>query len=303
MKNTYIYLVLILILPFIACNEDALSSVVEIDIPEHESRLVAIAHFNTVDSLLQVLVSKSESAEASSITGNEFEVIENATVELYKNDQLFEELLFNPMTRKYEALLDMPIKVEDATYRLEVSAANYDPISAVQIMPASGIIENAAYKEDVSVDAYGGVIDEVQFDVIDPAVDEANYFRFDVWATYEDAYTGEQYEINLGYYTDDPLIEYNRLSDASFEGSSYRVRLKIWSGYYGGYGGDDKKPKSIRVAVESLTRENFLYYKSLRQFQSSQGNPFVEPVVVFDNIEGGYGIFTLATTNYFITEL
>lgn len=47
----------------------------------------------------------------------------------------------------------------------------------------------------------------------------------------------------------------------------------------------------LTVCLQSLSKEAWLYYKSLNAYNSSYGDEFVEPVPVYTNINGGLGIF------------
>ncbi len=48
----------------------------------------------------------------------------------------------------------------------------------------------------------------------------------------------------------------------------------------------------IAINVFSLTEDEFRHEKTLRAFYDSDGNPFAEPVNVYSNVQGGYGLFS-----------
>jgi hypothetical protein len=48
----------------------------------------------------------------------------------------------------------------------------------------------------------------------------------------------------------------------------------------------------IAISVFSLTEDEFRHEKTLRAFYDTDGNPFAEPVNVYSNINGGYGLFS-----------
>jgi hypothetical protein len=51
------------------------------------------------------------------------------------------------------------------------------------------------------------------------------------------------------------------------------------------------------AAVETLSKEFFLFSRSLEQQDLVQDNPFAEPVPVYSNVAGGLGIFGSAASS------
>jgi hypothetical protein len=92
----------------------------------------------------------------------------------------------------------------------------------------------------------------------------------------------------------DPFVEgffnynYGNLcyfSDANFNGSKISVGCLFkpeysWDG-----------TNFLDVQLNSISREYYLYVKSLDKYLLAKDNIFTEPVNVYSNIEGGYGIF------------
>jgi len=52
------------------------------------------------------------------------------------------------------------------------------------------------------------------------------------------------------------------------------------------------------IYVTSMNKAGYLYRKSVKEYQNSSGDPFSEPVLIYSNIENGYGIFAGYSTNY-----
>lgn len=77
---------------------------------------------------------------------------------------------------------------------------------------------------------------------------------------------------------------YILLSDATFNGSQKTLRFESSNPYY--WGGTET---SMTVELFSITKEVFLYRKSVSLFQEQDF--FSEPVKVFSNILNGFGIF------------
>ena len=82
----------------------------------------------------------------------------------------------------------------------------------------------------------------------------------------------------VDFFTDELL---NReVYDLSFWGQT-------WRSIYYEYG----EYLEVVAAVETLSKDFFLFSRSLEQQDWVQDNPFAEPVPVYSNVEGGLGIF------------
>lgn len=84
--------------------------------------------------------------------------------------------------------------------------------------------------------------------------------------------------ISIEYFTDELL---NRdVYDLSFWVQTYRNILYEYGEFL-----------EVIALVESMSKELFLYSRSLRQQDLVADNPFAEPVPVYSNVHGGLGIF------------
>jgi hypothetical protein len=75
------------------------------------------------------------------------------------------------------------------------------------------------------------------------------------------------------------------ISDQYFDGQEHTVKVA-----YHTYG-IKRYMKVIHVELTSLTESAYLYKSSIEDYQGASGDPFSEPVLVYDNIENGLGIF------------
>ncbi len=290
--NTLKYIIPFFCLIILAssCDEDTFTSVVEIEIPEHTPLPAVACQFKAGDTYIEVLVSKSQQ-----ITGNpDFEILDNAEVRIFKNDNLWQTIAYFEQSKKYIQSSINPIPADGATYRLEVAVPGFETVTATQVMPAAPTIQNLTFTEDGGIDLYGEVVNKVKVDIIDQAgVD--NYYAIEIinFRTFDN----EEYYEEVYFESIDPLIEYGYhymlLDDASFDGGTYTLDAGIGSWQF-----QNPQPgDGIIARIYSLTRDDYLYNRSLEIYYDAIDNPFAEPVVVQDNIENGYGIFRLGAVS------
>lgn len=281
-----------------ACNEDAFTNVVEIDIPEHTPLIALSSTVALQDTSMEVLVSTSASIENGS---EDYEILENATVNVYRNNELWKTLDFDPDSRFFTLDFDEALEANDIVYKLEATATGFETASAEQRFPTAAVLENLEYENDASINSYGERVDQISFDIIDSAGED--YYLIEAFIE-EEWTNGSVGEYRIWMDTTDPLLEdvnYGNsklLNDATFDGGKYRVQFTTWGGY-----GDDNKKETLKISLVKITKDHYLFTRSLSQYQLAQDNPFAEPVVVFDNIENGYGIFKMENCTDFRKEL
>ncbi|KAA3640405.1 MAG: DUF4249 family protein, partial [Bacteroidetes bacterium] len=74
-------------------------------------------------------------------------------------------------------------------------------------------------------------------------------------------------------------------TDKAFDGNEYTI--KGWD--YGWW----ETVESFKLELVNLSKDGYLYLRSLEDYYNSEGNPFAQPATVYSNIENGYGIFAL----------
>ena len=129
-------LILALFLLFLnACN-DAFNTVVEIDVPELDNRLVANALFND-STRFNIYIYESQGV--LNAQNNSFATKNDASVRLFANDEWLEDLqienfsFFNPLTEQLENVgvyVSENRPQQNISYQLEVSAEGFETISS-----------------------------------------------------------------------------------------------------------------------------------------------------------------------------
>jgi hypothetical protein len=89
---------------------------------------------------------------------------------------------------------------------------------------------------------------------------------------------------------------YNLFTDELIDGKEYELSFTVdlMNNYYGGSFKQTKKKGEfmrLTITLQSITREAYLYMKSVHANKYYESDFFSEPVQVFTNIENGIGIF------------
>lgn len=290
-----IYVSVLLALALFSC-EDA----VELDVGDFESRLVAISNF-TPGEPVEVFVSKTQSI----LNHDAPHYLPNAIVELYRSDRFLERLEFVPATEtqppRYVSKQYEP--GEETLYTLHVDAPEFEPIQAESSIPQAATIRSLR-------------VDDVQVQRISP--DSLAYF-YRVEIVFADPPNVENfYHLNFQQQTwnyrveeGDTLITGDNFRNIGF--SSENDNNSFIAYFDGGVLFDDTSLDGRLVAYSFVLRTNiqtsreiigkmfaelrttsedyFLYHNSLSRQQTSPDGPLAEPVIVYNNIVNGSGIF------------
>lgn len=301
MRNYFLF---ILLAVFFSSCERFYDQVVEIDPPEYEKALVFHQFMSQKDSTVRITLSRTYGILETVPTDARW-LVTGATVTWWKNGQKILDLLPRADSAFiYEARLPESIQ-PGSTYQIVVSHPDYPTVTSTQQMPAApGEITGIHLDKDAGTDGYGSNFSELEFTVKDPAGAE-NYYEIVMSRIYEvPVYIGQDPQGNFIYdtvayqqnvYFDetfDPNIIFGfrnsvLLTDQFFDGQQYKFKGRFYENYYEG----DSIPYTL--TIRHVTRDYYYWSKSYQAKDNDDGNPFVEPVSVFNNLEHGLGIFGL----------
>lgn len=299
MKNLKYSLFAFLLLGLMSCDGDRFSQVKNIEFPEHESRLAVTANlsipktdYNGELETPRLFVGHS----LGIIDQRDYDIIDGATVELFKDGNLFHTFEYDAGNNLYIGPDPNTQPIGDGTYTLEVSAPNYDKVSATQTLPSKAEVISSSYEfEKVPFDFDDDLYDLLKLKIQDKEGEE-NYYAFDVYFELKDP-NGETFRDHVYFDSDDPLMEYGAeldqiLPDISFDGNTYDVRLLMNSSWI-------LDPNSgieliaVEVDVITMTKDLYFYETTRSKYWDAEDNPFAEPVLIHSNMKDGYGVFTL----------
>ncbi|MEY4937230.1 MAG: hypothetical protein RIS64_3589 [Bacteroidota bacterium] len=325
------YITLIATVLFSSCSANYFTPIVDVAIPLREAKLVVIADFWSGEQELNVFVTTTRASLDNTpydYTGVDtiltnpnrpgggrtqvvpilIDTVSGVVVKLTKNGQAFAQLNSTGLGR-YRTTLAQPLAEDGATYTLTISAPGYPTIESTQKMPASTKLDSVTYNPDASVTDPNNpfsknIRDEYVLDFKDVANQE-NYYTAVAQATTKDA-AGTETIQNIPFSSLDPLSESNVVTDRNLDGKRIvwrehtNRRLKSSGrGGGGGGGGNVAVSGSIQVVLLSITKERFNYIKSYALYQSTLNNPLAEPVILYSNINNGYGLFSIGANRGF----
>lgn len=285
-------------------------TVVDIDIPLEKRKLVVQAFF-TEGNTWKVYVTHSMHI----LDNANFSPVTDATVKIFEEGQEVEQLKLD-QDGSYTSEFHIPIP--NKNYRIEVSAPKYETVSATAALPEK--IELISTTVDTTIitekDYFRSYKAKITFN--DPP--EKNYYELFLVAELIDIYK-EQVPSDSGlveiiridtFYNEmyfepvDPAIEDDQfgdrilLEDTKFNGSTYDLEIFIEEYYidrcckqvsdWNNRQGYSHKA-NINVYLRTISEEKYLFERTSDIQDYNDGDPFAEPIPVYNNIENGYGIF------------
>ncbi|RME09348.1 MAG: DUF4249 domain-containing protein [Bacteroidetes bacterium] len=279
--SSRIFFLFLVAISFSACaGEDFFEATVDIETPPHKPALAVTANFAAGDTTLRIYLTHS----LDILSQTDAEPIPDADVEIFKDGtSLGKALYFSD--KLYKLPLVQALPAEMATYELKISAPGFDPVQASQVMPPPVPIISATFEIDGAIDDDGERVDELTIEFEDPAGVE-NYYSVFAYVVFDDQYTEEFSLGSLDPITEEGMDDY-LLKDVTFDGKRYEWRLKAYRFFELT---DDVK---MYVVLRSITADQYFFSRSVSLSYDTDDNPFAEPVIIHNNIEGGYGIFSL----------
>ncbi|NUO01341.1 MAG: DUF4249 domain-containing protein [Saprospiraceae bacterium] len=267
------------------------------DIPD--PRLVVVCNF-TGDAFFIVQVSKSRSA----LDQSPEEYIANAKVDIYQGSTFIETLELVPrggeIRTPYYITRELKPK-QGIVYTIRVEAPGFETVMAQSSVPQATEILSFNLSDITVSPAAGGALQydytaEISFD---DTPNELNYYHLNLYQQFF------AYELVEG----DTFLIDSTLQTIVFSNSINNNSLLAY--FSGGILFEDKaflfnriaipvlvqiKPESeiigkVYAELRTVSEEYYKFHQTLNRQQNNPGGAFTEPVIVYNNIENGHGIF------------
>ena len=214
---------------------------------------------------------------------------------------------YDDTKKEYTAGFD-PATITVADYVVEVNnVVGLEDIAATQTMPSTVPIDEAVFTEDGTVIEEFGFVetaDEVLFEFNDP-IDEENFYLVKLFQVVINEPLTARSEKFISTIT--PLVEEFTfssgllLNDNSFNGKKFELSLGFFINKDHIF--EEDEISHLEVELSNISRDHYLYLRSLDAFRNADGNPFAEPVIVHNNVENGIRIFRTRNTSTFRIDL
>ncbi len=294
-------------------------TVIDVDLPEQEPELVLNSYFGTDTTFIVTLHESKSILDAS----YDFEVVHDASIQLYADGQLIGTFTESKIENEYGTefgnyVLDHYPEA-GVNYSIVTSKTGFRTVEAEDVIPlekTNPAIED--FKDISDGDYYGDRRYHVTYSLNDPPGEdfyEVFLYVEEPWYEYyadEDTsyYYQNGYRKYRVYYEEigaelnefeDHSVDPTLFSDELFDGRKYTHTIE--ASIYRNSSNEDEKIK-LYLEVRHVSKAYFLYKKSFGLQQGSEGNPFAEPALVYNNVKGGLGIFAGydAETVYFEFE-
>jgi hypothetical protein len=272
----------ILILIAILTSFQSCKKVIEINLPPTDSKVVVNSFF-TDGNQIKVHLSKS-----ISVLDNAFPDCKDATIILLKDNVITDTLYINGGYYYSNILAE-----SGKEYSLIISVPDMDSVLCRDIIPEKTIIQSYILTDSVLIDEDGFLINELQLDFQDFA--GPNFYEVELSAV--SLISNDK--IGLWFMKNsDPIITSTGLldyspttlifSDKMFDGKYCSVKI-----YYAIESGEGDY--NLKTTFRSISESYFKYKESqfayLFSLETDIFSGMSEPIQLYSNITGGYGIF------------
>ena len=285
---------------FVAITLISCEKVIPFDGEVSQPKLVVNSLFDA-ENAWNVHISRSISV----LEDSALSVVENASVQI-KDDQenIIETLEFDTDGR-YTGNLYPQV---GQNYKIEVAAPGFNSVSAQNNLPSPITILNV---DTLTTLVSGEERLEMSVTFDDPA-SVSNYYLIGVhiggWFE-EENWNGTVDSVfrdyNIPILLEDPTFEnYGNdrwenkgiFTDLTFDGQSKTIDIAINT-----YEIEEKVEELdfFEIRIFNVTRAAYLYNKSYDLYLNASGNPFAQPIQVYSNVNGGFGLFAGSQLNVF----
>lgn len=271
--------------------------VVDVDMPIKPASITVNSVINP-DSLVEAYLFTSQHV----LSDEQFQPLEGATVSLFEGGEFLETLAEVKGRGGFTFYRGQTAPTPGNSYRLEVSKNEFEAVQAETVLPfCNATLSELSYRESVRDEFSQG---EYTFTVTVNDQPGSNYYQVGLYAPYfifeHDQETGENVITDTIYFqqylqSEDPIfsdVGYHEqgltFSDALFEGKSVKISFNTYLPYY-----YDVQVTEMEVilTLKEISEPLFNYQTTAALQNNLEGNPFAEPVPVYNNIENGYGVF------------
>lgn len=273
------------------------------------SELVVVSSF-TLDRTLQVYVS----ASGSVLDDAPIAYIDNAIVELYRNEEFLTQLSFSEDKDKVSNLPfysagDFQPQV-GIKYTIKVDAPGFETVTAHSQIPTPIKMVSSEISDLQFSEAAGEKETQVRYRV-DIAFEDPgqidNYYHVHLLQQFREFAIIENDTL---YFREEmrPVVFSNQLNtnfqvahvgggllmeDESQDGQTIRLTLPVEFTYLP----DRNELGKLFIELRAVSKEYYQYFSTISRQNGVSDSPYADPVIVYDNINGGQGVFAGFSTS------
>lgn len=314
----------IILIPFLLSCEDVFNQRILLEIDPGKEKLVVLSEINT-NSPPNILLSLSGNNPSDLyMERGSYKPGPEAEVDFYENGKHL-----GRMSRNSNSVYTLDyffLPSPEKTYELKARTKEFDEVWATVKMPSkiTMIAELTGVRKKIKYFnyEYEGVEMRVSFNDLP---DQNNYYRFGVippifkleggtHATYPlEVFSNDLiYSSTSSFQDGSTLGAYSRITNSieSFTDNSFRGKTKDILIYLDAKGFDiltskeNQKSAELILTLDNVSEDLYKYYETKNNSSENEGNPFVQPTIIHNNIRGGgIGIFGSYTQTQTVVEL
>lgn len=255
--------------------------VIDIELPPTDPKFVVNSFF-TDNSPIKIHLSKS-----IAVLENTFPECNGATVILRENNIIIDTLFFQSGYYYSHILAEI-----NNNYALEVIVPGMEKVFCEDLIPEKALLQNYVCTDSVLIDEDGFIINELKLDFQDSA--GPSFYEVQLSAKYiiDNNYTSIWFKKNSDpIITSTGLLDYNPktliFTDRMFDGKHCSVKIYFATQAYADY--------NLTITFRSVSESYYKYKERQYAFLFSLENDIFsgmsEPINLYSNVRGGYGIF------------
>jgi hypothetical protein len=296
MKKIFLYSLIIFSHLFLLSCESLIKEIDPSFLPETDSKLVVACFISPQDTVLAAKITETKLLIGT--TGDIKDDITNASVSLSDGSKII-QLIYNTKLDYYRALpAALPI-LAGKTYTITVKTPDGRKVNASTTIPNPIAIKEVKI-DSIKVNNFqqGNSVTNTEYEVKviwQDKAGEINYYRaiseFIILYRIPDPKNGKNV-INTPVST---FIDLRTIDDKDVDGQILSLNrnflaTNIGANIQGQQIDQNKRLNKIKVGLFQTDIHYYNYHTSLRR-QRENNNPFAEPVLLYTNINGGFGCF------------
>ncbi len=294
------YYILFFVIIISSCEKN-----VTVNVPVQTPKLV-VSGLTLVNNTFRVTVGKSAGI-LETVTPSTF-AVSNPFILLLQNNVVKDTFVATSTPGQYVAK-NSTRPITGNTYQVKVTAAGLEPVDASTLVPGLVPVFNIIRKQNARQGAGGVYQDEIKFSFQDPGT-EQNFYLIKMRHPEGLNGTAVQYggifcfhsndrDIDRGAGTDPTDLEQCIDNEFFMADRNFNGQLKTLTIYVDHQDMDPfVNPNNNRlykpvIELHNITADHYKYRKSYTAYKDAEDNPFAEPVLVYGNVNKGYGIFSV----------
>lgn len=270
MITTKINIGLIALTLFLTSCNNFFKTTVELDVPEHKSKLAITSLMNNNGDTNPIIVSYSIGGLEQSENN---QLLDNAAIAIsYENESISFSLTENHGIYTADENINFTPNTE---YKIVVDAPSYETVSSVQTFPET-------------IEIIEAIIDENTIKVrFKDTPNKRNYYILELDVTIDNLWESNE----ISPFGDSAYLSSSGegiiFNDDTFDGNIHEITANYNTSI------EIEGDLIFKFKLYNITEDYYRYDRTLSIQQGANDNPFTEPIIIHRNIDKGYGIFAL----------